>query len=47
MTENECARVFALLSEYLDQELPAATCDELEQHLGGCPQCIEFISYRL
>ena len=43
MTENECARVFALLSEYLDQELPAATCDELEQHLGGCPQCIEFI----
>lgn len=43
MTDNECARVFALLSEYLDRELPAATCDELEHHLSGCPQCVEFV----
>ena len=43
MTENECVRIFALLSEYLDQELPAGTCDELEQHLGGCPKCVEFV----
>ena len=43
MNENECARVFALLSEYLDHELPAVTCDELEQHLGDCPQCVQFV----
>jgi RNA polymerase sigma-70 factor, ECF subfamily len=43
VNEIECARIFALLSEYLDQELPAATCDEMEQHLSGCPQCVEFV----
>jgi anti-sigma factor RsiW len=43
MTENECERVFALLSEYLDQELPPASCEELEQHLRNCPPCIQFV----
>ncbi len=43
MTRNECAHVFALLSEYLDHELPAGTCEELERHLGGCPQCVQFV----
>jgi anti-sigma factor RsiW len=43
MTENDCQRIFALLSEYLDQELPPATCEELEQHLRNCPPCVQFV----
>jgi RNA polymerase sigma-70 factor (ECF subfamily) len=41
--DSDCSRVFALLSEYLDQELEPATCAELEEHLSGCPECVEFI----
>ena len=40
---KDCSRVFALLSEYLDRELPPADCEELQQHLNGCPECIEFV----
>ncbi len=40
---KDCNRVFALLSEYLDRELPPADCERLEQHLNGCPECIEFV----
>jgi RNA polymerase sigma-70 factor, ECF subfamily len=43
MNDSDCGRVFALLSEYLDRELPPATCAEMEQHLRGCPECIEFV----
>jgi len=43
MIENDCERIFALLSEYLDQELAPATCEELEQHLRQCPPCIQFV----
>ena len=43
MNESDCGRIFSLLSEYLDQELPPATCQELEEHLSGCPQCIRFV----
>jgi len=31
-----------LLSGYLDLELPAETCAEVEAHLADCPPCIEF-----
>lgn len=31
-----------MLSEYLDLELPLETCEEIEEHLAGCPPCIEF-----
>lgn len=41
-SEN-CRGVFALLSEYLDAELPAESCEEIEAHLAGCPPCIEFL----
>jgi anti-sigma factor RsiW len=37
-----CKDVFALLSDYLDLELPAETCEEIKEHLTGCPPCIEF-----
>ena len=39
---EDCKEIFALLSEYLDLELPASTCREMEAHLAGCPPCIEF-----
>jgi anti-sigma factor RsiW len=40
---EECRRIFALLSEYLDAELPLETCDEIEAHLSDCPPCVEFL----
>ncbi len=40
---KDCGRVFALLSEYLDRELPAGDCGQLEEHLQGCPECIQFV----
>ena len=43
MNDHDCGRVFALLSEYLDRQLAPETCAELEDHLRGCPECIEFV----
>ena len=43
MHDKDCNGVFALLSEYLDHELAPATCEELETHLSGCPECVEFV----
>jgi anti-sigma factor RsiW len=43
MTEKECQSVFAMLSAYLDQELPAGTCDELDRHIQDCAPCVEFL----
>ncbi len=39
---EKCKAVFALLSEYLNLELPPDACQEIETHLAGCPPCIEF-----
>jgi anti-sigma factor RsiW len=41
--DSDCDHVFALLSEYLDRELAPATSEELELHLSGCPECVEFV----
>ena len=41
---SDCQALFALLSEYLDAELPAATCQEIEAHLADCPPCVEFFN---
>mgnify|MGYP005809942743 CR=1 FL=1 len=38
-----CREIFALLSDYLDAELPPATCEEISQHIAACPPCVEFI----
>ena len=40
-SEN-CREVFALLSEYLNLELPPEACKQIESHLAACPPCIEF-----
>ena len=39
---GNCKDVFALLSDWLDLELPPNACREIEEHLAGCPPCIEF-----
>jgi predicted anti-sigma-YlaC factor YlaD len=43
MNERDCSRIFAMLSEYLDRELPLSTCGDLEDHLRDCPECIQFV----
>lgn len=43
MNDRDCSRIFAMLSEYLDRELPTATCGDLEDHLRDCPECIQFV----
>jgi RNA polymerase sigma-70 factor, ECF subfamily len=40
---ENCKEVFAMLSEYLDFELPPQACAEIEQHLAGCAPCVEFV----
>jgi anti-sigma factor (TIGR02949 family) len=40
---EDCKKIFALLSQYLDAELPATTCEEIREHLADCPPCIEFL----
>jgi len=40
---EKCKEIFALLSDYLNLELPAEACQEIETHLSGCPPCVEFV----
>lgn len=39
---ENCQDVLALLSDYLDLELPADACQQIENHLAGCLPCEEF-----
>jgi RNA polymerase sigma-70 factor (ECF subfamily) len=39
-----CKAMFAELSNYLDEQLDASLCEELERHLGGCEPCKVFLS---
>ena len=34
--------MFALLSDYLNLELPPDACQEIEAHIAGCAPCVEF-----
>jgi RNA polymerase sigma-70 factor (ECF subfamily) len=43
MSPEQCREVFEMLSEYLDGELPADACEQIERHIGDCPPCIEFV----
>ena len=40
--DENCERIFALLSEYLNQELALERCQEIEAHIASCPPCVEF-----
>jgi RNA polymerase sigma-70 factor, ECF subfamily len=39
-----CKQMFAELSDYLDEELDDALCEELEKHMEGCAPCRTFLS---
>jgi RNA polymerase sigma-70 factor (ECF subfamily) len=43
MADRRCKQIFAALSEYLDAELPARNCRELERHLQGCKPCLAYL----
>lgn len=43
MTAKECGDVFALLSEYLDGELPDDLCARIGAHIEDCAPCVEFV----
>lgn len=40
---EKCKEVFALLSDYLNVELPPEACRSIEAHLAGCAPCVEFV----
>lgn len=40
----ECKELFALLSQYVDAELKAETCAEIEKHLKDCEPCVAFLN---
>ena len=39
---QSCKEIFALLSEYLDLELPPEACGKIQAHIANCPPCVEF-----
>jgi len=43
MPSRLCQQISARLSEYLDGELPAKNCRQLERHLKDCPPCIAYL----
>lgn len=43
MADRRCKQIFAVLSEYLDGELPPGNCRELERHLQGCKACLAYL----
>lgn len=43
MTPEECKAVFEQLSDYIDGELPAGACEEIERHISDCPPCVSFV----
>jgi len=42
--ERRCKEMFAELSNYLDNELDASLCAELEKHMSGCAPCKAFLN---
>jgi anti-sigma factor RsiW len=43
MPERRCKQIFAMLSDFLDGELAAKDCRQLESHLKGCRPCIAYL----
>jgi RNA polymerase sigma-70 factor (ECF subfamily) len=39
-----CKRMFAELSDYLDEQLDDSLCEELERHMTGCQPCRAFVA---
>lgn len=40
---GQCKEIFANLSEYLDQRLSPASCEQMRSHIEACPACVAFI----
>lgn len=38
-----CRELFANLSEYFDGRVEPRTCDQMRQHIEGCPSCVAFL----
>jgi anti-sigma factor RsiW len=43
MPDLRCKQIFAVLSEYLDGDLPVKNCRELERHLKDCKSCLAYL----
>ncbi len=39
MNEKRCKELLGQLSDYIDGELGAELCAEIERHLSGCDNC--------
>jgi anti-sigma factor RsiW len=39
-----CQQAVALMTDYLENNLSARDRARLEQHLGGCPHCTEYLA---
>jgi RNA polymerase sigma-70 factor (ECF subfamily) len=40
---RHCREMFAALSDFMDEELPADMCEKLERHMDGCSPCEAFL----
>jgi anti-sigma factor RsiW len=43
VADPACKKLFALLSEFLDGELPPADCRRLKRHLQSCKPCLAYL----
>ncbi|UCF68213.1 MAG: zf-HC2 domain-containing protein [Acidobacteriota bacterium] len=41
---EHCRELLARLSDYIDGELAAEFCEQIELHLADCPPCAAFLS---
>ncbi len=39
MDHHNCHDLLASLSDYIDGQLPAEFCAEIEKHMAGCQKC--------
>ena len=39
-----CRALFERLSDYIDGELPTDLCSQIEEHMGDCSACQEFLA---
>ena len=39
MSQNNCPHLLGALSDYLDQDVSAEVCAEIERHLRDCEDC--------
>jgi len=40
----ECKRLFAGLSDYIDNRVDDLSCERIQKHLADCPPCVAFVT---